>query len=112
MVRLAATISPGSANCTPGRKGGRAGSRAGTQGLGPAWNCNECAGRVQNYGAAPWGRSSVRYRTASRFIRSGPPACTAWCVAGALAARPQEGNTLAGACLRQAGGRLRLSPFP
>jgi hypothetical protein len=84
MVRLAAAVSPGSANWTPGRKGGRSGSRVGTQGLGPAWNCNECAGRVQYYGAAPWGRSSVRYRTASRSIRSGPPACTAWCVAGML----------------------------
>jgi len=82
-VRLAAAVSPGSANCIPGRKGGRKGSRVGTLGLGPTWNCNECAGRVQKLWRCPLGAD----RLLDTVLRPGPsgrvrPPVQPWCVAG------------------------------
>jgi len=78
-----------------------------------SWNCSVCAGRVQNYGAALRGQSSIRYRTASR---SSVGFCPSF-VPGVLpTVGPQglaHGGTMTGACLLAGMGReLRLSPAP
>jgi len=103
-------VSPDVANWFPGRKGGRSGRDDSTQGLGPASNCSVCAGRVQNYGAVLRGRSSIRYRTASRFaIRACPIAGSGVSLDVWIARSGLKAARFRGACFGRHGGLLRRS---